>query len=270
MTSTNMGANKTSAGMEYISTRPLLPKDGTPPFDEGESSMEYEYDGIDVHAIPGAKPEQTRYDDLDRHLGKDETLSNRVLRMYSLLSEHYGALHPEMDTLKVDLEHDPAGETTQLAWHSWFDIVSEKPVGDKAINLRNIARGDLKPGHMLRQYEMMHCEATSMDQEKRQQVLEDLKSMLDAAKLALEDTSVGDDGCEFGLNAFGTWNLSNQLESYRYSWQLSREKTTIFSNICEDAGMEGEGASDSFSCTDECTALVGACQLSSDLKESAR
>lgn len=88
-----------------------------------ESSIEYDDDGIDVHAIPGARPEQTRYDDLDRELGHDETLSNRVLQMHSLLAEHYDALHYGMDTLKVDLEHGAADETTKLAWHSWFAIV---------------------------------------------------------------------------------------------------------------------------------------------------
>ena len=94
--------------------------------------------------------------------------------MHSLLSEHYDALHNEINALKVELEHGAAEETAQLAWHSWFAVISTKPVCEKAIDLRSIACGDLKPAHMLHQYRMMHCETTSMNQEKRQQILDNL------------------------------------------------------------------------------------------------
>jgi hypothetical protein len=62
--------------------------------------------------------------------------------------------------------------------------------------------------------------------------------MLEAARLALEDSSVAYDDCELGLNTSGIWNHSGQFEDYRYPSQPSREILTTLSNICEDSRME--------------------------------
>ena len=191
--------------------------------------------------------EKTRYDELDEQLGHDQELVSHVTRMYGIICAKYKNACLKVAYVNPVLPKPAAASKTKLVWDSWIQSLSGSVIWGKAKQMGEIGRGDVKPETMLLRYQEKYPDEEKMTKREMRLVRKNLACMLDAAQVALSDSPFTMDEYKPGewprnpgpKDKYWGWNISGQLDRYRYPWQPAPAKSgTALSNIIDMPGLE--------------------------------